>query len=114
MVGYWQTLLAKDVQHLTTFITPGGCYCFKQSSMGFVSSGDEFCCHGDIAFSGIDNCVKVIDDILVWNSIVNIFKEFTQSLPGAGNMALQSMLTSSSSLRRKSSTVASTCLTWEA
>lgn len=67
-MGYWQIPLSEDVQHLTTFITPWGRYRFKRSPMGFISSGDEFCRRGDIALSGTSNCVKVIDDILAWDS----------------------------------------------
>ncbi|XP_070000274.1 uncharacterized protein [Penaeus vannamei] len=66
-MGYWQIPLSQNVQHLTTFITPWGRYRFKRSPMGFVSSG-EFCRRGDIALSGIDNCIKVIDDVLVWDT----------------------------------------------
>lgn len=35
--------------------------------MGFVATGDEFCRRGDVALAGIGQCVKVVDDILLWD-----------------------------------------------
>ena len=68
MHGYWQIPLAEDAQPLTTFITPWGRYKFLRGPMGFISTGDEFCRRGDVALEGIENCVKVVDDVLVWDS----------------------------------------------
>ena len=34
--------------------------------MGFVSTGDEFCRRVDNALEGVEDCTKVVDDLLVW------------------------------------------------
>ena len=67
MMGYFQIPLAEASQHLTTFVTPWGRYKFLRSPMGFVSSGDVFCRRGDMAFAGIGNHGKVVDDSLMWD-----------------------------------------------
>ena len=63
--GYWQLPLHEESQHLTTFLTPWGRFKFLRAPMGLVSTGDEYCRRGDLAFEGLDNIVKVVDDILV-------------------------------------------------
>ena len=35
--------------------------------MGFVATGDEFCRHGDVVLNGVQQCAKVVDDILLWD-----------------------------------------------
>ena len=35
--------------------------------MGFAATGDAFCLRGDIALQGLTNCVKVVDDILLYD-----------------------------------------------
>ena len=67
LYGYWQMKLAEEDQHLTTFITPYGRFRFCRGPMGFVATGDEFCRRGDVALSGVQQCVKVVDDILLWD-----------------------------------------------
>ena len=65
--GYWQLPLQESSQHLTTFITPWGRFKFLRAPMGLVSTGDEYCRRGDLALQGLDNIVKVVDDILVYD-----------------------------------------------
>ncbi|ROT75492.1 hypothetical protein C7M84_005962 [Penaeus vannamei] len=36
--------------------------------MGFAATGDAYCLRGDLALQGITNCVKVVDDILLFDS----------------------------------------------
>ena len=67
LYGYWQIPLAEEDQHLTTFTTPHGRFRFCRGPMGFVATGDEFCRRGDAALSGVQQCVKVVDDILLWD-----------------------------------------------
>ena len=67
LYGYWQMKLAEEDQYLTTFITPYGRFRFCRGPMGFVATGDEFCRRGDVALSGVQQCVKVVDDILLWD-----------------------------------------------
>ena len=65
--GYWQLELAEEDQDLTTFITPYGRYKYLRGPMGFAATGDAFCRRGDEALSGLQNCVKVVDDILLYD-----------------------------------------------
>lgn len=65
--GYWQLELAEEDQHLTTFITPYGRYKYRRGPMGFAATGDAFCRRGDAALQGITNCVKVVDDVLIYD-----------------------------------------------
>ena len=67
LCGYWQIPLAEEDRPLTTFITPYGRYRYCRSPMGFSASGDEYCRRGDLALQGIQNCVKVVDDILAYD-----------------------------------------------
>ena len=66
--GYWQLLLTKKSQLLTTFLTPWGRFCFLRAPMGLNATGDIYCREGDIALSGISNVTKVVDDILIATS----------------------------------------------
>ena len=47
-------------------LTPFGKFQYQCAPMGFCSSSDEACRRGDIALSGIQNIVKIVDDILVF------------------------------------------------
>lgn len=63
--------LAEEDQHLTTFITPYGRFQYCRGLMGFAATGDAFCLRGDMAFQGLQNCVKVVDDILLYDEDFN-------------------------------------------
>lgn len=52
---------------LTTFITPYGHYKYLWSPMSFAATGDAFCHREDQALSGNVNCIKVVDDILMYD-----------------------------------------------
>ncbi|XP_064083050.1 uncharacterized protein LOC135199066 [Macrobrachium nipponense] len=65
LYGYWQMELAEEDQHLTTFITPYGRFIHCRGPMGFAATGDAFCLRGDMALQGVQNCVKVLDDLLL-------------------------------------------------
>ena len=65
--GYWQLPLAEEEQALTTFITPYGRFKYLRGPMGFAATGDAFCLRGDVALQGVKQCVKVVDDILVYD-----------------------------------------------
>ena len=65
--GYHQIPLDEASQHLTCFITPWGKYVYKRSPMGYIGSSDSFCRNGDKIIENVDNCGKVVDDILVWD-----------------------------------------------
>ncbi|XP_069994141.1 uncharacterized protein [Penaeus vannamei] len=66
--GYWQMDLAEEDRHITTFITPHGRYYHCRRPMGFAATGDAYCLRGDMALQGITNCIKVVDDILLFDS----------------------------------------------
>ena len=67
LCGYWQTSLAEKDQPLTTFITPYGRFRYLRGPMGFAATGDSFCRQGDLALQGVLQCVKVVDDILLYD-----------------------------------------------
>ena len=67
LCGYWLMELAKEDQKLTTFITPYGRFQHCRGPMGFVATGDAFCLRGDMALQGMQNFVKVVDDILLYD-----------------------------------------------
>jgi len=67
LCGYWQLELAEEDQHLTTFITPYRRYKHRRGLMGFSATGDAYCRRGDIALQGMQRCVKVVDDILLYD-----------------------------------------------
>ena len=59
--------LAEEDQKLTTFITPYGRFRHCRGPMGFAATGDAFCLCVDMALQGMQNYVKVVDDILLYN-----------------------------------------------
>lgn len=67
LCGYWQLELDKKDRHLTTFITPFGRFKHCRGPMGFAATGDAYCLRGDTALQGMENCVKVVDDILLFD-----------------------------------------------
>lgn len=67
LCGYWQIPLAAEDQQLTTFITPYGRFRYLRGPMGFAATGDAFCRRGDLALQGVMQCVKVVDDLLLYD-----------------------------------------------
>ncbi|XP_068245143.1 uncharacterized protein mRpL22 [Palaemon carinicauda] len=65
--GYWQMELAEEDRHLSTFITPYGRFQHCRGPMGFAATGDAYCYRGDLALQGMKKCVKVVDDILIFD-----------------------------------------------
>ena len=63
--GYFQIALKPSCQHLTTFATPWGRDRYLRATMGLSCSGDEYNRRQDIAFAGIENFVRVVDDLLL-------------------------------------------------
>lgn len=59
--------LYRNTTNTTTFITPYGCFRFCRGPLGFVATGDEYCRCGGIALAGVQQCVKVVEDILLWD-----------------------------------------------
>ena len=63
--GFWQVPLAPDSQHLTTFITPFGRYCFTRMPFGITSAPEFFQREMSALLRGLEGFVCQIDDILV-------------------------------------------------
>ena len=57
----------KRLMLLTTFITPCGCFRYVRGPMGFAATEDAFCRRGDLAPQGVLQCIKVVDDILLYD-----------------------------------------------
>ncbi|XP_068232027.1 uncharacterized protein [Palaemon carinicauda] len=64
---YWQMEVAEGDRHLTTFITPYGSFIHCRGPIGFAATRDAFCLRGDKALQGVQNCVKVIDNLLLYD-----------------------------------------------
>lgn len=64
--GYFQIALKPSCQHLITFVTPWGRFCFLRAPQGLNCSGDEYNRRQDNAFVGLQNFVHVVDDILLF------------------------------------------------
>jgi hypothetical protein len=70
--GYHQIPLHPDSQKLTTFITPCGRFMFLRGTMGLNATGDEYNRRGDEAVGDLQNIVKVVDDILIFDDDFDI------------------------------------------
>ncbi len=65
--GYFQIALKPSCQHLTTFSTPWGRYKHLRATQGLCCSGDEYNRRQDEAFAGLNNFVRVVDDLLLFH-----------------------------------------------
>ena len=63
--GFWQIALAAESQHLTTFITPFGRYCFTCLPLGITFAPEFFQREMSKLLSGLEGVVCQIDDIMV-------------------------------------------------
>ena len=64
---YQSIPLHEDYCHLTTFITPWGCYHYRIVPEGYISSGDGYTCRFDEIISDVQNMTKCVDDSLLWS-----------------------------------------------
>ncbi len=62
--GYWQMELAEDCRDLTTMMTPWGRVRHARGPMGFSASGDCYNERGDRALAGLEDVIKMVDDIM--------------------------------------------------
>lgn len=72
--GYFQIPLHTSSQHLTIFMTPWGRYKFLRASMGLCSSSEEYNWRADLAFQGAHNTVRVVDDLLRFDSLFSEYE----------------------------------------
>ena len=63
--GFWQIPLSQNSQHLTTFITPFGRYCFNKLPFGISSAPEHFQKRMSAILTGLDGVVCQMDDVLV-------------------------------------------------
>ena len=64
-----QVALDEERTKLTTFITPWGAYHFKRNVLGLKAARDEHILRrGDKALKGIENAVKVVEDVLIFDN----------------------------------------------
>lgn len=59
--------MVEEDQQLTTYITLFGRFSYRRGLMGFSATGDAFCQRGDMALQGVTICIKVVDDILLYD-----------------------------------------------
>ena len=66
--GYFQIPLDEESSRLTTFLVHSGRYRYTRAPMGLNASGDEWCRRSDVAFSGQEGTMKLVDDGLTQGS----------------------------------------------
>ena len=78
--GYYQCPIHEDDQLLTSFMVHEmGCFAFTVCPQGNSSSGDFFNRVTDFLVEGIDGCLKLIDDVLIYgDTISQLFKRLRQ------------------------------------
>jgi hypothetical protein len=64
--GFWQILLTKSSQHLTTFITPFGRFQFNKLPFGISSAPEHFQCWMNEIFTDQEGVLCHMDDILIF------------------------------------------------
>lgn len=80
--GFWQIPIAKETQHLTTFMTPFGRYVFLRLPFGITSASEVFQKRMQNILQGLEGTVFHLDDIFVFGST-----------PQEHNIRLQRVLT---------------------
>ena len=73
--GYYQVPLDEESSFHTTFLLPSGRYRYLCAPMGLNSAGDEFCRWTDQAFEGIPYLLKIVDDMLIQASSIEMLVE---------------------------------------
>ena len=66
--GFWQILLAKDSQLLTSFITPHERNCFRKLTFVLSSAPELYQRRMSQILSGLDGVLCHIDDVLIYGS----------------------------------------------
>ena len=67
--GLWQIPLSKESQHLTTFITPFGRYCFCKLPFGISSAPEPLCCfHFDFRYVSLVRYIYIYIYIYIYNT----------------------------------------------
>ena len=66
--GYHSVPLRECDRHLTTFITPFGCYRYTRAPQGFLSSGDGYNRRFSTILDGFKNMERCIDDTIFYDN----------------------------------------------
>ena len=64
--GFWQIRLAKELHHLTTFITPFGRFCFNRLPFGITSAPEYFQKKMSQLLECLEGVVCMMDDVLIY------------------------------------------------
>lgn len=78
--GYWSICLDEESQHLTTFNTPFGRYCFRRLPFGLKTSQDVFQLAMDRTLEGLPGVIAIADDIVVYGSTIKEHDDNLQRL----------------------------------
>jgi len=71
LLGYLQlSELAKDQRYLTSFVTHEGVYCFRSLPLRLDSSLSAFHQVVRIIHDGLEDCISILDDILIYDRSV--------------------------------------------
>jgi len=65
--GYLQLELAEDWRYLTTFVTHEGVYRSRSLPFGLASGPSAFHQVVRKILDGLEGCVSILDDILIWS-----------------------------------------------
>jgi hypothetical protein len=65
--GYHKVLLDDELAEMTTFSTPFGRYQYKRLPFGVSLAGDDYCRRVSEVFDDLENCRRVVEDILVFS-----------------------------------------------
>ena len=63
---YFQLALDEESSYLTPFLLPQGRFRYLRAPMGLNASSEEWCRHSDVAVEGLEWCLKIVDDIIIW------------------------------------------------
>ena len=95
--GYFQLALDEESSYLTTFLSPQGRFRYLRAPMGLNASSDEWCRHSDVAVEGLDWCMMIVDDIIIWAT--NAEEMWTRIRCKAHNITISCLLYTSPSPR---------------
>ena len=65
--GYHSIPLRESDRHLTTFITPWGCYHYRRNPQGFVGAGNGYNWHFNNDLADFERKERCVDDTIFWD-----------------------------------------------
>jgi len=105
--GYLQLRLSKEARQLTAFVTHEGVFQFVRLPFGLATGLSAFQRVACKIMNGIDGCVNILDDILVWGGGRKIAEHDERLRRVLRRLdKYNAMMTSASSVHRKSSSMA--------